>query len=211
MRNYEQAPYSDEIWSQVRAMWEAGNSAGSISRKSGMPSKQSICVRAKSEAWERVDEHDAELDVIPFDGLSIEQQVVVKEMARGLPQKWAAAVAGVAEVTVSRWKTEHVDFAKAVQAATGVFVRRQLSKVVESQDWRSGLAMIERHPATRGEFSPPNVQRGMMVGPTFNVLGQVQVGIQRGDYGLPEIGHESAVIDAGGLSDESEGMVAERG
>lgn len=166
-------------WNAIRAMWEAGDSSSAIADKPGMPSKQAICNHANSEGWVRIEKPGPELDVIPFDGLTDKQRIVVTRMAKGLPQKWAAAYAGVSEDSVTRWKKEIPEFALALQAATAVFVDRQLAKVADSEDWRSGLALIERHPASRGDFSPPSAGRGMMIGNTFNVLGQVSVGIER--------------------------------
>ena len=165
-------------WGAIRAMWEAGEAATSIAKKAGMPCKQAICQRANKEEWQRVDALDAELEVIPFEGLDDRQRVVVTRMAKGLPQKWAAKYAGVSEDTVTRWKQSNQAFAAALEAATAVFVDKQLAKVAESSDWRSGLALVERHPATRGDFAPPNAGRGLGQ-TTFNVLGQVQVGIER--------------------------------
>lgn len=188
-------------WDAIRAMWEAGDSASSIAKKSGMPSKQAICNHANSQGWQRVDEIDAELDIIPFDKLSVTQCIVVKEVAKGLPQKWAAAIAGVHETTVSDWK-KLPEFANALQAATGVFVRKQLGKVTGSTDWRAGMALIERHPATRGDFVPPSA--GKATGQfNFNVLGQVSVGFDRDNHGLPAQRNELIAVDVGGNGDES--------
>jgi hypothetical protein len=165
-------------WLAIRAMYEAGDSMSSISRKEGMPSKQAISKRAMDEGWTQIDKPPPKLDVIPFDGLSDTQRVVVTEMASGLPQKYAAAIAGVSERTVTLWKAENEAFRNAVQAAIGVMVKAQLGKITQSDDWRSGLAMIERHPATRDDFAPANAQRGM-TGTTFNVLGHVNLGFDR--------------------------------
>jgi hypothetical protein len=188
-------------WHAIRAMWEAGEAANSIAQKDGMPCKQAICQRANKEHWERIDGLDAELEVIPFEGLDDRQRTVVTRMAKGLPQKWAAAYAGVSEDTVTRWKQGNEAFAAALRAATAVFVDKQLGKVAESTDWRSGLALMERHPATRGEFVPPNAGRpaGQF---NFNVLGQVSVGFDRDNHGLPSQRNELIAVDVGGDSHE---------
>ncbi len=166
-------------WLAIRAMYEAGDSMSSISRKDGMPSKQAISKRAMDEGWTQVDKPlELQMQVIPFDGLSDKQRVVVTEMAQGLPQKHAAAIAGVNETTVSAWKAESPSFRNACQAAIAVMARAQLGKITKSEDWRSGLAMLERHPATRDDFAPANAQRGM-TGTTFNVLGHVNLGFDR--------------------------------
>lgn len=178
-------------WDAVRAMYEAGEAVTVIAKKPQMPSKQAICVRANNENWTRRSEVD-QGELIPFDGLTDKQRVVVKEVSEGMPQKWAAAVAGVHETTVSDWKRDPV-FANAVLAATGVFAKRQLRKVTDATDWRSGMAMLERHVATRDHFAPANAHKGM-TGATFNVLGHVNLGFDRTEAAesLPLIEGETA-------------------
>jgi hypothetical protein len=130
------------------------------------------------EGWTQIDKPPPSLDVIPFDGLTDAQRVVVTEVAQGLPQRHAAAIAGVTEQTVSVWKSQSPKFLNAMQSAVAVMARSQLAKITKSEDWRSGLAMLERHPATRDEFAPANAQKGM-TGTTFNVLGHVNLGFER--------------------------------
>lgn len=177
-------------WLAIRARFEAGDTISSISRSPGMPSKQAISRRSIDEAWTQIDKPPPELTVVNFDGLSETQCVVIKEVANGLPQRHAAAIAGVNETTVTRWKSESECFAKALQAAIAVMARSQLAKIVKSDDWRSGLAMLERHPATREEFAPANAQRGLP-GMSFNVLGHVNLGFDR----LQELKQEPALIE----------------
>lgn len=165
-------------WLAIRARFEAGDTISSISRSPGMPSKQAISRRAIDEEWTQIDKPPPELTVVNFDGLSETQCIVIKEVANGLPQKHAAAIAGVSERTVTGWKAEIPAFANALQAAVAVMARSQLNKIVKSDDWRSGLAMLERHPATREEFAPANAQRGLP-GMSFNVLGHVNLGFDR--------------------------------
>jgi hypothetical protein len=166
-------------WLAVRAMWEAGESASSIAEKDGMPSKQAICNHANAEGWTKIDAPPTlQMEVIPFDGLSDKQRIVATEIAQGLPQRHAAAIAGVTEQTVSVWKAENPKFLHACQAAVAVMAKAALGKINKSEDWRSGLAMLERHPSTRDEFAPANAQRGIGQA-TFNVLGHVNLGFDR--------------------------------
>jgi len=165
-------------WIAIRAMFEAGDSISSIARHPGYPSKQAISRRSIDEGWTVIDAVPVEMELIPFDGLSETQRIVIKEVATGLPQRHAAAIAGVTEQTVSSWKADNPKFLHAMHAAIAVMTRKQLGKITESADWRSGLAMLERHPATRDEFAPANAQRGM-TGTTVNVLGHVNLGFDR--------------------------------
>ena len=193
-------------WIAIRAMFEAGDSISSIARHPGYPSKQAISRRSIDEGWTVIDTVPLEMEVIPFDGLSDTQRIVIKEMALGLPQRRAAAIAGVNEATVSVWKADP-RFLNACHAAIAVMARKQIRKITESADWRSGLAMLERHPATRDEFAPANAQRGM-TGTTFNVLGHVNLGFDRIEHDhqrIPEVGQLPVASVVGGDSDQSEG------
>lgn len=179
MSNYP--GYSENVWEAVRAMWMAGNSAHSIAQKEGMPSKQAICVKAKEEGWERVDEVDESLELIPFDGLTDRQRFAITKIAEGLPKKHAAALVGVHPTTVSDWIKDNPDFAKALQAAIAAKTYRRLQKVEKTEDWRAQSWLLERDKDSRDDFGAPKPVIAPMGQLNFNVLGQVQVGLQRSE------------------------------
>lgn len=172
--------YSDDVWDAVRAMWMAGNSAHSIAQKEGMPSKQAICVRAKEEGWERVDEIDESLELIPFDGLDDRQRFAITKIAEGLPHKHAAALVGVHRTTLSDWISHNPSFATALQAAIAAKTYRRLRKVETTEDWRAQTWLLERDKDSRDDFGAPKVT-APPIAATFNVLGQVQVGLNRSE------------------------------
>lgn len=172
--------YSDEIWDAVRAMWMAGNSASSIAKKEGMPCKQAICVKAKDEGWERVDEVDESLELIPFDGLTDRQRFAITKIAEGLPKHQAAALVGVHRTTLSDWISHDPTFATALQAAIAAKTYRRLRKVETTEDWRAQSWLLERDKDSRDDFGAPKVF-APPIAATFNVLGQVQVGLQRSE------------------------------
>lgn len=174
-------------WFAIRAMFEAGDSLGSISRHEGMPSKQAISVKARAEKWTRladrkatpVNSSIASSEFMPFDGLNDRQRLIVHEIANGATQRLAGQMYGVHETTLSDWKRQFPVFANAILAAKAAKVRRRLSKIDESTDWRAAGWLMERDPDSREEFSPPNAGRGFMTGTTFNVLGHVNLGFDR--------------------------------
>lgn len=197
MRNYG-VTYSADVWEAVRAMWMAGNSASSIAKKDGMPCKQAICVKAKEEGWERIDEVDESLELIPFDGLDDRQRFAITKIAEGLPHRHAAALVGVHRTTLSDWIKNIPAFATALQAAIAAKTYRRLQKVESTEDWRAQSWLLERDKDSRDDFGAPKP----IIAPTgqfnFNVLGQVQVGLQRSEQQtieaqpLPAIEHEQA-------------------
>lgn len=166
-------------WVAIRALYEEGESPAHIAEKPGMPTRQAIHQRAKREGWERRD--DAVDERFPFaddPDLSAEQQIVLLNIAEGLPAKWAADKAGVHESTVRRWKKDE-RFARLCRAAIAWKASRRLGQIEASTDWRAQMALLERDSDTRNEFSPPNAGRGMVTGNTFNVLGHIDLGITR--------------------------------
>lgn len=178
--NRELAPttgYPDDVWDAVRAMWMAGSSAHSIAQKDGMPSKQAICVRAKDEGWERIDAVDPVLELIPFDGLTEQQCFAVRKLAEGLPKKHVAALCGIDPTTVSRWLSDNADFAKAAQAAIAAKTYRRLQRVEQAEDWKASSWLLERDKDSRDDFSAP--KQAPPAAFNFNVLGHVQVGLDR--------------------------------
>lgn len=168
--------YPDDVWDAVRAMWMAGSSANAIAKNEGMPSKQAICVRAKEDGWERVDKVDPALELIPFDGLSDKQRFAITKIAEGLPKHMAAALVGVHRTTLSDWISHDPTFATALQAAIAAKTYRRLKKVEQTEDWKASTWLLERDKDSREDFGAPKQAMPPM---NFNVLGHVQVGLDR--------------------------------
>jgi len=166
-------------WPAIRALYEAGESPAHIEQRPGMPTRQAIHGRIKKEGWIVIGKPDESMKLIDFEGLSVEQQLVIQEVSQGATQRQAAAIAGVHESTVSDWKAENPRFAKAMAAGKAVKVRRRIGKIEESTDWHSQAWLTERDQDSRAEYAPPASSRGTFTGNTFNVLGHVSLGIER--------------------------------
>jgi transcriptional regulator with XRE-family HTH domain len=177
--------YNESTWEAIRAMWMAGSSASSIAQKDGMPSKQAICVKAKEEGWEKLDRVDEELELIPFDGLTEQQCFAVRKLADGLPKKHVAALCGIDPTTLSRWLSDNADFAKAAQAAIAAKTYRRLKKVESTEDWKAQTWLLERDKDSREEFGAP--KQSPPAAFNFNVLGHMQVGIERAQTEQPAL------------------------
>lgn len=170
-------------WPGIRARWEHGETPGQISRSlGGRPTRQAIDKCAKREDWRRQQISVASITdgaLKPFfDGLSFEQGVVIQKVCEGWTQRMAADYAGVNEATVSRWKKLD-KFVKALSLAIAVKNGNRLKKIEDSGDWRAAMALLERDSDSRGEFAPPSSGRPTTVGNTFNILGKLDLGIQR--------------------------------
>lgn len=190
-------------WLAIEAMYMTGESPAAIAKLPNMPRKQTIYEYAQKHGWQRLDDVP-KLSVIPFEGLTEKQQIVVTELADGATQKMAAAIVGVSQQTVSEWKKD-LNFRKACMAAVATHAKGQLKKITNSTDWRAAGWYLERNPETREDFAPPNASRGM-VGTTFNVLGHVNVGIDRdANIGVSENGIEPIAAPTRRLSHESTG------
>lgn len=166
-------------WAAIRAMFEAGNSPGYIEDLPEMPSRQAIWERAKREGWQKLDAplHKS-LQVIPFEGLNETQRFIVTKVAEGCTQRLAADMACIDQATISDWKHKPA-FARAMLAAKAAKTHRRLAKIDESTDWRAAGWLVERDPDSRADYAPPNQTAGHVVGNTFNVLGQFNLGIER--------------------------------
>lgn len=194
-------------WGAIRALYEAGESPAHIEQLENMPSRQAIHVKAKQEDWTVIDKFDEGLEHIPFSGLSDEQRFVIQEVSNGATQRMAANLAGIREKTVSDWKKDD-NFARALLAAKAFKARRRLGKIEASKEWRASLALLERDPDTRSEWTIP--QQTKPQGHTFNVLGHVHLGIERdADNRLPEDGEQPSAVLVGGDGDEQEGEYSE--
>lgn len=169
--------YPDAIWDAVRAMWEAGESAYNIERKDGMPTRTAICARVKQEGWKKLNEADAEMELIPFDGLSDKQRFAITKIAEGLPKHHAAALAGVHRTTLSDWISHDPKFATALQAAIAAKTYRRLRKVEQAEDWKANTWLLERDKDSREDFGAP--KQAPPAAFNFNVLGHVAVGLER--------------------------------
>lgn len=177
--------YPDTIWDAVRAMWEAGESAYNIERKDGMPTRTAICARAKSEGWQKVNDTDVEMELIPFDGLNDKQRFAVTKMAEGLPKKHVAALCGIDPTTLSRWLSDNADFARAAQAAIAAKTYRRLQRVEKAEDWKASTWLLERDKDSREDFGAP--KQAPPAAFNFNVLGHVAVGLDRVDSPQPTL------------------------
>ncbi len=113
-------------WDDIKTRYIAGDSAYQIERLPDTPSRQAICKRAKAEEWSslRVDEKSLPDQAVfqgldGVDDLDERKRAVLEGLRRWATYKDAAALAGVDESTVRRWrKVER--FARLCWAALAV-------------------------------------------------------------------------------------------
>lgn len=174
---------TDKIdWPVIKVRYQSGESLGQISRSlDGRPTKQAIGQRAKREGWERIEPAET-LKRLPvkssaWELLKPEQQLVIEAFALGARTiEEAAARACVSQSTIQRWKKDE-DFGRLCQAARLQARDELVSKVKDfgSHEWRPNAWLLER--LWKDEFG---ATQAVVHGNTFNVLGSINLGIDRG-------------------------------
>lgn len=185
--------YTVEVWADIRRRYEAGETAGAISRSlGGSPSKVAIAKRAKKEGWtvtERLSEKYPALangnSLIDIDKLGQDlpenRAVIVALLGEGCSYKLAASAVGISDRTLRDWREKDPAFAAKCQAARAADMAEVMASIkrMAKTDFNAAKFKAERDSLTRDEYGPP--ARGGLIGATFNVLGHVSVGIDRGD------------------------------
>lgn len=73
--------------------------------------------------------------------------IVLRAISKGLSQKDAAALAGISEDTLSRWKKEKVDFADKIRQKEITFKQKNIDvirKTGEDKSWQAAAWLLER-------------------------------------------------------------------
>jgi hypothetical protein len=186
-----QTRYPVEVWEKVRALAEADVPFSQIEKMPGMPTKQAISLKAAKEDWA--------LDINPGDENALDavfkpllrhqlgrdsqeaRQKVLDVLAAGGSFELAAALIGMTSESVRRWRKEDEEFEMMCRTANGTGLikpTRTLMRATDN-DWQAAKYVLERNPLTRAAYAGPS---GTLPGnTTFNVLGQVSVGITRQD------------------------------
>ena len=89
-----------------------------------------------------------------IDDLDERKKAVLEGLRRWATYKDAAALAGVDESTVRRWRKDE-RFARLCRAALAVNkleMTEVIRKAAERGDWKAALALLEKHPMTRDDF-----------------------------------------------------------
>lgn len=193
--------YPKELWAQIRERWESGESAHSICRDEGMPSRPGIEKKARTEGWERHLVTRAEtLEVAIPEDMEPRRRRALEIIAQGGLDKDAAAVAHVSPATFTEWKKdpEFLNWYNAVITATRIEmldnVRRGATKDPKHAQW-----WLQHHPQSRGDFG---ADKSPTIGNQYNILAHVQTGIDRDNNRLPSGGDEPVAVIDGRVGDE---------
>lgn len=169
-------------WALIRLRYEAGETGAAISRSlGGTPVKQTIYNRAKAEGWVSPKEAEEAIERLPvaqsfWDTLDERQKMVVQAFALGArTMEDAAARAGVSSRAVRYWR-EDEHFNRICQMAR-IQARDDLVANVKrfgENEWRPNAWLLER--LYKEEFGQA---QAIVQGNTFNILGSVNLGIDR--------------------------------
>jgi hypothetical protein len=199
--------YSAETWAPIRERFEAGETAGMISRSlDGSPSKVAIAKRAKKEGWtvtKRLSDKYPALangnPIIDIDKLGQDlpenRAVIVALLGEGCSYKLAASAVGISDRTLRDWREKDPAFAAKCQAARAADMAEVMASIkrMAKTDFQAAKFRAERDPLTRDEYGAP-AHRSGLIGPMINVLGHVNVGIPRGQGSI-----DGPIIDAEAL------------
>lgn len=184
--------YHEQVWEKVRALVESGVSMSEVGNMPDMPTKQSISIRAKREGW-AIDDSD-ESRKPPLEAFQPllrhllgrdspeARQKVLDVLAAGGSFELAAALIGMTYQTVRNWRKDDEEFEMQCRIAqgTGLIEPTRTLHAATVTDWQAAKYVLERNPITKAAYASPNAA---LIGgqTTFNVLGQVNVGIARED------------------------------
>lgn len=88
---------------------------------------------------------------------------IVNAIEQGVPYRHAAAIAGISEDTLARWRKRYADFADAIKAAEGRAVAGRLSRIrlAEPDHWQAAAWWLERkYPQEFGKTVQENQHTG---------------------------------------------------
>jgi hypothetical protein len=184
--------YSAETWAEIRQRYEAGETAGKISKSlGGSPSKVAINKRARKEGWTVItrlsDKYPALANgnpIIDIDKLGQDlpenRAVIVALLGEGCSYKLAASAVGISDRTLRDWREKDPAFAAKCQAARAADMAEVMASIkrMAKTDFNAAKFRAERDPLTRDEYGTA-ANRGGILGTTINVLGHVNVGIER--------------------------------
>jgi hypothetical protein len=157
-------------WRAIEIGFRNGRSARDLAHEFPV-SHVAIAKRARKEGWTVASVPIGDLvvetaETLPraYKGSDARRQVVLAALAQGLSLKLAAASAGIDYETLRLWRRDDGDFGRACEAAQMRFCASlvgDIEKAARRGDWRAALSLLERHAATREDYSPPAAQRGL--------------------------------------------------
>jgi len=180
-------------WTSIQARYEAGEGYADISNSlGGKPTRQAIHQKSRKQGWIRqlktVDGTLLPAVQMPqhlIEGLEVEKLAVLRGVLEGLTPSDAAAVAGLHKQRVTDWKKSDGRFLLALDAARSLKTRRRQAKIDDDPTWKSAAWLLQHDPDSKNDYSNEG-GKGNLVGNTFNVLGRIDLGIERPPLTAPE-------------------------
>lgn len=155
-------------WQLIRQRYEGGETAYSIAKKMGKPTKQAIMKRAAKEGWTQGSRKAllATVSQLPIVRKALEVRhsdfrtpeaiaTVIEMIAQGATQELAAATIGVSREALGKWKKEDAEFALLIARARAGCLTGYVGLIHESAhkgDWKAAETMLKSAPETRDQF-----------------------------------------------------------
>jgi hypothetical protein len=161
----------------ARLEFEAGRSYGEIARRQGV-SAQAVAKLVGKSGWERGGDGAllgetatakrifAPLSPADFriasEGIRTlpRMSAILDAIAEGATRSVAAGLAGIGEETLREWAKQDAQFAALIREAESRKTWRRISaleRASERGDTSATRILLERDPASRGEFGPPGL------------------------------------------------------
>lgn len=172
MTKYTAKPGID--WVAIEARVRAGEAALQIAKDHEV-SCQAISKRARKEGWRKTAlQVRAETEFKPAavngKGRPETKLAIIHALEKGVQQKTAAGVAGIAEDTLLEWKTRDPAFREECQAAVQRFIQTNLGRVdkaADRGDWKAATWMLGKHPASKPDYAEDAIGKG---GAVLNII-----------------------------------------
>lgn len=174
-------------WTAIELAWCSGQTSYALAKQWGL-SKQSVDEMAQRNGWQRggpveeSGERKGWLAVVERTfkapaGAKDSPQIrakILEHLSEGLPMRTASNLVGISEDTLARWRDADADFAALIEDSQAQFVRSRVNNITSAGDrgdWRADSFLLERHRASRGDFSPPAGQGTGGLTVNFNLQG----------------------------------------
>jgi hypothetical protein len=167
-------------WVSIRNQYEAGiASVRKLARMHGI-SHTAINKRIVSHGWKPL-AGGVSVPVITETTLAqhptapdieAKKQQIAGHLANGTTPNMAADLADVRRETVTAWLESDTEFSELCKRAQSVWAQKRVNDInlaSEKGDWRAGLALLERHPATKADYGNPKDSGGPKVEIVFNM------------------------------------------
>lgn len=160
-------------WVAIRREYEAGIASVRQLARRHLVSHTAINKKIRAQGWaepERVSVPAAVETRLPSNpakgDITDRKNAIIGHLVDGAPPNMAAMLADVRGETFGEWLVSDPSFAHSCKRAQMIWAQTRvtdINRASEKGDWRAGLALLERHPATKIEYGEQKYTGGAKV------------------------------------------------